>query len=1238
MKREKDQFKTAVLANIQNLNKKEIGKKLVDGIKKVKNIRSSSSRINFELLQNAMDCAFQRQQDQDGYHVAEPVSARFLLDQIEIDGRMKKFLKFSHNGRAFTFQDLMRVVLQTSIKERPNAEEFQGENEEQIQAKLEAYVNNQKQCFATIGRFGTGFLNTHLLSLTIFIGGAVDLCGVLENDEQISFKKFEIQLDRTNWESIDKMNLATEKNIQDLQMLNNMDDQEFEPGEFVTDFTYFLQDQESENKAEEAIKALIESLPQILAFNQLLFQVEITNKIFDIPELKQYSNAPNPQDSQTIVFQREQRIKLRQDLQVNCPQFDIVDIIKGTKNASLLIVHFNQMLEIAFNLDKNDDGRLQFKQPYFQEVRVFAAFPLVGSEQIYKFPFIFNSISSFPDEPRTQLMLLDPASLDVKLNRKLFEYSVKLYKKTLEHVFSESEKAKYISPENICKVQDWVPICAEEAWYVSSILRPMMDAVCEYPIIKSRLGEALGILKIQDVFLPSIYATQLQGKEEMGAEKVQVLLDLMHGLYGRNHQVICDDIQAVIEWSKIVENPNWLAVLKTKNANFKLYKIEDIIKAVHSCGSLKTLTEQYQFSTQEESIAFLNSLYSALTNCTVITQDIRNLIINKPNSNLIFLNQYGKFQQNSNLYFENSIEENIKSILRYFGYDIKEELLHRDIYQSAKYFIQKERRQDEIINKIMLQAFQKNGFDSENGSCNYQLNKFKLKIKDKKVLDLAFCIIQFEPELKHENSIKFLQMARHVQQIAQRLNDIRDEMFKEEKNEQDELGIEIDAFNQLNFQQLHKISQQFVLHYIQEEIIKKYTLKRVENKLPASLIEFEKQFIQRINVKTWLTNFYQYFEKSEKQIHIDEIKLCASSILLNQLENFNALIKNKEFQALRKDDIVKDIKIKPVFDDEKENIIAGFKGILNIFLRRQRFENPDDQDTLDIENYLIHSSYEQIFAERFTKKSDIFTFEDLCKQINLSLSKICFSQSFPKYNNDIGPKNVDQAIKDLDQLATNQIDEQNMPDLTQQEQQNRTKTEGDRFLKKYIPNFFSQRQIILLHTRSKEELEKASLITNGTQGMTKYYKKYNHEIKYVHKRSVQGEYDQYNEHLKSIVSQNGNISISSCPDCSSKISAKEGAYQNIKSTVFTYCQKHGNKIDIVKEVTFPFSQMVYYDFSPRFDPLEYEALFEPTSKLRLFQKISTLELKYSEYIVMFKSAEKEAQKKLIEVMKKHFQQ
>lgn len=114
---------------------------------------ASAKRWVWELLQNAKD-----------------VPNRFGKVSVEIELISPETLKFRHNGDCFSTKNITGLVQQVSSKDSQNLE-------------------------GQTGKFGTGFICTHLLSDIIDVEGIVSYMGV--------HRRFDISLDRSGYRSED---------------------------------------------------------------------------------------------------------------------------------------------------------------------------------------------------------------------------------------------------------------------------------------------------------------------------------------------------------------------------------------------------------------------------------------------------------------------------------------------------------------------------------------------------------------------------------------------------------------------------------------------------------------------------------------------------------------------------------------------------------------------------------------------------------------------------------------------------------------------------------------------------------------------------------------------------------------------------------------------------------------------------------------------------------------------------
>lgn len=134
----------------------------------------TARRWIWELMQNAKDVA---------YHDQE---VKIAINHCNGE------LDFKHNGKHFSVDNVISLIEQVSSKERDDE------------------IRQEKQ---VTGKFGTGFLATHLLSEVVAVSGIVEL------DEK-GLNKFSIVLDRTG-KTIDDINSGIDKCHEDLKKTYN---------------------------------------------------------------------------------------------------------------------------------------------------------------------------------------------------------------------------------------------------------------------------------------------------------------------------------------------------------------------------------------------------------------------------------------------------------------------------------------------------------------------------------------------------------------------------------------------------------------------------------------------------------------------------------------------------------------------------------------------------------------------------------------------------------------------------------------------------------------------------------------------------------------------------------------------------------------------------------------------------------------------------------------------------------
>ena len=200
-----------------------VANKIIDSLKGLKQSSDDKSRCRWvwELIQNAKDV----------------VNSNGNVDIMISFNEEQKKLQFSHNGKPFTIQNIVFLIEQVSTKDRDEKNE----------------LNNNT------GKFGTGFMTTHLLSEKVMVSG------VLQNDNN-ELRKIELEINRSESTREGIINRNKESFEQLKHCIENgqiVDD--FNEMSFNTCFTYFL-DQESLTIAKEGLESLYVAMPYVFVF------------------------------------------------------------------------------------------------------------------------------------------------------------------------------------------------------------------------------------------------------------------------------------------------------------------------------------------------------------------------------------------------------------------------------------------------------------------------------------------------------------------------------------------------------------------------------------------------------------------------------------------------------------------------------------------------------------------------------------------------------------------------------------------------------------------------------------------------------------------------------------------------------------------------------------------------------------------------------------------------------------
>lgn len=474
---------------------------------------SSERRWVWELLQNAKDVGFED----------KSVSVEINFD------KSNAFVEFRHNGKPFSVDNITFLIEQVSTKERTVTE---GEKPK------------------TTGKFGTGFLTTHLLS------EKVDLSGVVKEPE-LPFRKFSIQLDRSGRE----IQEITDSVNASISVLENLDSypafEAWNPDAFNTVFRYNL-DSKGIDVAEIGIADLHIALPFTLAF---------------LPKIA-FVSIP----SENLVYQLESIENLSDELR-------LVKIIKGSKGFQTpieIVTLENGDVSISIEIERKG-GKIYIKELDKLMPRLFCDFPLIGTEDFY-FPVITNSSLFNPNEPRNGIYLTDKTEQKVLDNKELVKKAVELYFLLLDFsAENDWQNMFYLAAVWQPNEKNWI----SKSWFESEVLNPIRKKLLTTKIIDT---EGRGRLAFETEEVGNIDFPYHSKKEVR--EKIWELCE------GSNYFILPQK-DHIHDWYSIVWDKKYALTLET------------ITTWVASKKDLTELSKSLS-KTEEESIDWLNSFYGLL--------------------------------------------------------------------------------------------------------------------------------------------------------------------------------------------------------------------------------------------------------------------------------------------------------------------------------------------------------------------------------------------------------------------------------------------------------------------------------------------------------------------------------------------------------------------------------------------------------------------------------------------------
>lgn len=420
-------YSDVVQAAVNNAHDTAIANKIIDMMRnlKLKNDDKTACRWIWELIQNAKDV------------VGQDETVNIEIDFNERD----KYLAFRHDGKSFTTDNIVSLISQVSSKERKQSSE-----------------NNMT------GKFGTGFLTTHLLSEKVLVSACLQ-----DNDEPL--KKISILLDRSG-ETKEEVIAAVNESFRQLKESQEADALSIVNSKgFNTCFLYELQNAGIEI-AKNGLESLYVSIPYVFAFVEKINSIKVNDSFY--------------------VERGEKKVS------GNMEAHSLHITEKGCRKTVKIVLYREENIQLAVSVEVRDKEVFIVRYPENMP-KIFCDFPLIGTED-FSFPVVINSAQFNPDEPRSGIFLTDKDNKIIDENKNLMKQALWAYKGLLDYV---SEK-KWNHLYNIVRVpkqqaKDWL----SKEW-VDKIVEECRQHIKSLEIINTASGEKKALfdfLDDQDVFI-----------------------------------------------------------------------------------------------------------------------------------------------------------------------------------------------------------------------------------------------------------------------------------------------------------------------------------------------------------------------------------------------------------------------------------------------------------------------------------------------------------------------------------------------------------------------------------------------------------------------------------------------------------------------------------------------------------------------------------------------------------------
>lgn len=551
---------------------------------RVDNSNSVPRRWVWELIQNAKDV-----------HAKDGVKIKIEF----LPNAKEPSVIFRHNGTPFSADNIRFLIEQVSSKDRSKDE--QGKPKE-------------------TGKFGTGFLATHLLSKIVRVEGVA-------KEPNLPYRKFDLELDRSG-SRLEQIITAVQRATQSMEELDERPIfSDYDEGDFNTAFYYFLKNESSVKVAKSGLNDLDHCLPYSLIL---------------VDEIKSVEVSPDKR------FYRKENYKHALDDLISLVHIEIEGEVKCSSFCAAVLTEGLTSIVVPVRVD----GNAVELRPVGQAIpRLFCDFPLIGTER-FPFPVIINSPKFNPTDPRDGVFLntTQETILEILENKVIIEEAVGLYFHLLQFATKNNwGNLHLLVPDYRGNLNlDWL----DDAWFRNQVIAPIRKELLLAEIVRTSKGKIASILSRQNgsknVWFPS------SAKKEVRDQLWSCANYWFPGQLPRKSDV---ELWHQIKWNDCG------ALTVDQLASF----IEH----------LKTTDELQKVLGSKKVIEWINEYHAVLQ----LEQSEYDSIVNR---RAIYPNQNGCLCKKASLYEDSgNIGDEFKELLKLLGIDIRAELLDTGVIDNT---------------------------------------------------------------------------------------------------------------------------------------------------------------------------------------------------------------------------------------------------------------------------------------------------------------------------------------------------------------------------------------------------------------------------------------------------------------------------------------------------------------------------------------------------------------------------